>query len=508
MEITLLTLERANHYIRTIPDDPKTFDFAVNIITEITNSSTSPYILSSLSSNIINYLSTYEDSNSKIRTLLHSYYAMLENLRKEYGLDSIDDLSQEFINYYYDKVIIEENVDEEENDIERKRLAYKSISRLLNERDVCLAAYTNDVQFIHYDLSSSLYTINPDLLEFYDDDKLKFLRNAVINKWGYTLMINQWQFALQRCNSIIQSFEDDSITVNSRPNSRSASLTSLINSHNQNHSHDCHSNVQQFSESESRAYWEIRWLVLFGMFLAGNYDLVAENFNNLTTTNKTIPGIMFNSIDSLNNFATSVIDKNSIIRIITISILLSQNNEKRHEFFQNEVLIEAFYDDQPLKDVTESFDSINFSQLRIKLLKMKDQFPWFDYLDSTFDRIQTLMLQKLIITFLSLINRVSFDEISQTFNIPKTNIIDFIIKITSILDLPLFINEELEIIEYVENVSDDQTEIINKLHDQINDESICFKINKLNSIIALADKDADENDENCESNTACNNPVN
>jgi hypothetical protein len=483
MQISPLSLERAKHYIETAPNDDKTKNFSIVLLSAIIKDPQASFIVCPTFRDIILYLSEYCPNDAEIFRLIENFQIELQNVLLKFGVESVDNITQDFVSAHYDNLINDVNFENIENDHDKKLIAYKTIYNLINERDLLLWSITDDLQYIQYDIAGSLYAINPDLLVYYNDDKLKLLRNALIYKWGCSLVLTQWQYTLQRCNSIIQSYENNSIASRSCSVSN-INLVSALNA----------SKVNQLSESESNAYWEIRWLNLFALFLIGDYESVVSNFVDLTTNERSIQGVQSDSLVGLEKFNTSVIDKKSLLRVITISIILTQNNQGRNTFWKNNILIDTFYDDQVLRRFKNTFESIEFPELTERLYEMEEEFLWCEQLNTAFEKVESLLIQKSVLTYLSLINRISFKEISEFFSIKKEKLMEFVNKTTVILDLPLYINEELQLIEYTRRSNNKENQFIDKVHNQIEDEIIRVKINKLNSIINLSNETENENE--------------
>lgn len=484
--ITPLILERSQHLISTAGEDSETVDSTYQILQQILSKPSSPYILSPIVSNLLSYLlqtinlSVNKLTQVEINELTEKYQQNLKYLLKLYGLSNITEISQEFIVYYYDKLTKEFYNVKDITNIEDKLNIYNDVCEIISLRDIALWAITGKLQFIQADILGSLYSIDPDLLILHEDFKVRHLRDLLAHKWGDSMITNQWQYGIDKCTLILQSVDYDRSLQKS-----DISIDNMNNSEN---------NSLKLSEIESKSYWEIKWWILFAMFLSCDYEDVVKSFQELTTTEKYNNKVKGNSIDSLKALDNTVINGKSIIRVVIISIILTQNNKERSKIWENPVLIDLFYEDQLIKNFKDNFESINFPDVNNNLIQLNNEILWCPQLDECLKKTQSLLFQKSILTYLSFVNRITLSQLSDFFSIDKKLISDFLIKSISILELPLVYDIETEIIELKsKSLNSYQQDFITKIHQNVEEELLRIQTLKLNNII---NNDEENNNDN------------
>lgn len=483
--ITPLILERCRHSVSSLPDNPETVNFAYQVLKTLMSKPESPYLLSPIIPNLLNYISRSWNisdnllSQNIINELANTYQQHLKNLLTSYGVCSVDQISQDFIIYRYDQLITNlanRNILDENE----KADIYKNVCNIISERDIALWAVTGKLQFIQADIIGSLYSIDPDLLIFHDDHKMKHLRDYLAHKWGDPMIINQWQYVLDKCNNILQILDYDKSV-----NKSEISIDKVS------------SNVEMAGESkvtlseiESQSYWQIRWWILFAMFLSGDYDNVVLHFKDLLTCDKTNHKILKDSIQGLELLDSCVIDKKSLLRIVVISIILTQNNESREKLCSDPILIDTFFEDKLLQQFKKHFEDIKFPEVLENMKSLKSDISWCSQLDEIWNKVESLLIQKSLMTYLSFTNRVTLDGLSKAFTLDKNDIKNFIIRSISILDLPLFFDTHAEIIEYAPRKSSKYPQkFIQQVHNNVDEEVLRLKAAKLNRIINGVDND-------------------
>lgn len=485
--VTPLTLERCRHSLCTNGNNPETVELAYQILKTLLATSDSPYILSPAIPEMINFLLQTAQVSSNLIThraaneLAQKYQENLKRLFHTYGVESIDQITQDFIMYHYDGLISQLSHGTEVFEPAEKSEIYNTVCTVISQRDIALWAITGKLQFIQADIVGSLYSIDPDLLVYHDDHKMKHTRDILAHKWGDPMVINQWQYVLDKATSILQNLDLDK-TLNRSGISIDSVSTQETNT----------ALTLRLSESESTSYWEIRWWLLYAMFLTGDYDKVVTNFSEMTTHGKTIPKVSGDATQILKQLDNTVINKSSLIRMIVISIALTHANKQREKSWQNATLVEAFYEDPLIKDFKQDFEAISFPQVTDELKQLKEEIPWCPLLDEAWESARSLLIQKSIITYLSFISRVTLDHLSSFFAIDKALITTFITKSIALLDLPLKLNTQTGVVEYItENSRRHQAQFIENMHRNAEEEVLRLKAAKLNSILS-----ANSNEEN------------
>lgn len=487
--VTPLTLERCRHLACMAGDDSETVKLAYQILRTLMATDNTPYILSPIVEELITYLAkkvqpgSEQISQLELNELAQSYQKNLKHLLTTYGVNNIDQITQDFIVYHYDGLISELSRKAEFLEPAEKMQIYNVVCTIINKRDIALWAVTGKLQFIQADIVGTLYSIDPCLLAFHDEHKMRHMRDILAQKWGDTMVVNQWQYILDKGNSIIQSLDLERNLNRSGISIDSISTQEATQSSN-----------NKLSESESISYWEIRWWLLYAMFLTGDYDKVVTYFRELTTEGKTVPKVAGDAVQTLKQLDSTVIDKSSLIRIIVVSIFLTQTNKSREEYWQNATLVEAFYEDPLIKDFRQNFEAIKFPNVTDDLKRLKDEIPWCQQLDNAWQRAKSLSVQKSIVTYLSFISKVTLDHMSTYFAIEKSQITAFLIKAIALLDLPLALNTKTGVVEYRNESSNRyQRQFIENMHRNAEEEILRLKAVKLNDIINAA------SDDECES---------
>lgn len=480
-EITPLLLERCHHLILIDPNSEETAQLTYQILQTLLSLKNSPYILSVFTSKLLTYLTenSYNNqhlfSSNDISNLKSKYENNINNLIRFYCVDNIRDISQDFITYFYDKLIGELSFNKDLTNLDDKIKIYKDVCHLICERDIALWSITGKLQFIQGDIVGSLYSIDPDLLVFHNENKLKHLRDILAYKWCDNMTINQWQYILDKCNSILQSIDFDS--------SMNKSDILIGNKDNDKNVNNSIGKEDTLSEIESKSYWEINWWLLFAMFLTGNYNDVMIKFKELITTEKYIPKILGNSIEGLENLDNTVIDRKSILRIVIICAILTQNNKERDLIWGNPLLINTFFEDPLIKQFKENYESINFPKVKDILTELSNKISWCRQLEDTFEKLESLLFQKSITSYLSFVNRITLDQISLKFAVDKSIIKDYLIRSISILNLPLFFDNKTEIVEYRYDIDKFEISLTKDAHNNIDEEILRIKAKKLNNIL-------------------------
>lgn len=469
VDLTPLTIRRVENHIECKPNERKTIENALHLLEQI-NNSTLPFFLYSGVSDIASYLSL-KDTRDSTKKLVISYHRLLRSFLHSCDIGTVDRLTEDSITFFYDKLLSESetstNIPTTNGDGEEyEKQHYRKIYDTLTQRDIALWAITGNVQSIQSDIVASLYSINPDLLSHHDRHKLKHIRDRLAYKWGDLTVINQWRYILDKCNSILQAYEIDGLKVDL-----------------DHHTGGELSKTHGLSESESAAYWDIRWWLLYALFLVGNYSMVVEGFTDLTVGKTTMKGICGDSIGALNKLDTTVIDKSSLIRIVVISVLLSENNLVAERFLSNPLVMEGLYDDPLLKQFRENVEIQEFPEVRKQLKLLEQQLPWCEPLNGEFGKITSLFLHRTFVAYLSFVERISISELSDKFAMEKTEMLDFVIKITTLLDLPLFIDKTSGIVSHKKNTDNVSDDFIESIHEATNNESIRLKTIKLNNIL-------------------------
>lgn len=488
-EITPLLLERCQHLILFDPQNEETFEFIYQILQKLFSLKNSPYILSAFTSELLTYLIENSDnkqhifSSNEIQRLKSKYEKTTTDLVKFYGVNNTTEISQDFITYFYDKVIGELSFNKDLTNLDDKLSIYKGVCDLTWERDIALWSITGKLQFIQGDIVGSLYSIDPDLLILHNNDKLKHLRDILAYKWCDNTTINQWQYILDKCNSTLQDIEFD----NSLNKSDNLIDNNLNNSKNGNNNNNIENKDLTLSKVESKSYWEIKWWLLFAMFLAGNYNDVIIKFNELITTEKFTSKILGNSIEGLKNLDSTVIDSKSILRIVIICAILTQNNKKRDILWQNSLLVDTFFEDSLIKEFKESYESINYPKVKDILIQINNEMLWCRQLNVTFEKVKSLLFQKSMISYLSFVNSITLDQLALKFSAEKSIIKDYLIRSISILNLPLFFDDKREILEYKYDIERFEIDLTKNTHDNVDEEILRMKALKLNNILVHGD---------------------
>lgn len=209
--VTPLTLERCRHSLCTNGNNPETVELAYQILKTLLATSDSPYILSPAIPEMINFLLQTAQVSSNLIThraaneLAQKYQENLKRLFHTYGVESIDQITQDFIMYHYDGLISQLSHGTEVFEPAEKSEIYNTVCTVISQRDIALWAITGKLQFIQADIVGSLYSIDPDLLVYHDDHKMKHTRDILAHKWGDPMVINQWQYVLDKATSIAKS---------------------------------------------------------------------------------------------------------------------------------------------------------------------------------------------------------------------------------------------------------------------------------------------------------------
>ncbi|GAV28972.1 hypothetical protein PMKS-002450 [Pichia membranifaciens] len=441
--------------------------------------SDSPYILSPAIPELISFLSQTAQASSNLIThktandLAQKYQENLKRLFNTYGVESMDQVTQDFIMYHYDGLLSQLSHNTEFLDPAEKSEIYSNVCTIISQRDIALWAITGKLQFIQADIVGSLYSIDPDLLVYHDDHKMKHTRDILAHKWGDPMVVNQWQYVLDKTTSILQNLDLDKSLNRSGISVDIVSTQEVLPALS-----------LRLSESESKAYWEIRWWLLYAMFFTGDYDKVVTNFSEMTTHGRTISKVAGDATHILKQLDNTVINKSSLIRVIVISIVLTQANKPREEFWQNATLVEAFYEDPLIKDFKQNFEAISFPKVMDQLKQLRDEIPWCPQFDDAWESARSLLIQKSIITYLSFVSQVTLDHMSNFFAIDKALITTFITKSIALLDLPLTLNTQTEVVEYATgNSRRQQAQFIENMHRNADEEVLRLKAAKLNSIL-------------------------
>ena len=357
---------------------------------------------------------------------LNIYDRQLLYVLNEMEIEKPEDLTEDYVLYYYDK-LIEELTNTEECTVELYHKVYEKLER----RNLLLWIITNNIQLIQLDIVGLIYSVNNELLEFHSKYKLRHLLKMVCYKWIDVSMIYQWNHISQKCDSIINEYED----------------TSLI------------------SKEEMEAYYQLQWLLMFAMFLSGDYEDVVKQFDNLRT----------HIIESFDPIVESIIDVIGLFRVITLCIILTQKNSQRSKYWSSKMFYEVFFDDPELRKLQEDYENNDHTNLDILL---KD-FKWCLLLNETFDRISELLLQKKIIQYLSVIQEIEVGELCEFLQLPYEFLFQKIMNMITVLNLPLAIEQDT--IVYVPKVTIDDD--VANIHHNIQREILRLKAIQVNKLI-------------------------
>lgn len=426
----------------------------IDVLLQIVDSDLPSMLFNSHLYDLINRIK--EHCNHTIMSLIERYHNKLQKALAELGVDSINELTPEIIGAYYDKILSNYEKPEVLNEC-----YYKDIYKLILDRDILVNYSTEGFHYVQPDIVGAIYSIDPDLIPFYDGNKLQHLRDVMMLKFNDYKTVTTWKYTLDRCKTIIQShtleFEND------------------LESENET------KDYKLLSELESEAYWTIRWWIIYSMFLAGEYSLAHTQFVDLLTTEKTHAFVQGDSVTSLTKIDSEVIDATSLLRIVYLSTLVSKNNlgeNKIHEILSQSNLIGT---DKTMKDFRENLHVFQMQIVQDQLTKIKSEIPWIEPLEESFNKYRIVLIQKSLLTYLSCVHQTTYVELSQTFHLDIELIKQILEKLIALLNLPFVMDNKAELLTYKKpdlNIHEE------KIQASIRDEIVRLDKTKINKMIA------------------------
>lgn len=461
LKVTPLTLSRAKHLLEKKSGTDTSLAYASQVLDALLDDVESPFILSDVTSTIISLIK----DRKQYKDLILRYEDNLKFMLNLYGVQRVSQITPDYIVYYFDRLIKSLDI---ENPTADKAEVYVHAYNIVMNRDLSLWAIAGKLSYIQTDIVGSLYSIETDLLTFHDQHKIQHLRDIMLYKWEDSSFMNQWQYHLDKCKLIVQGLG----SVKEADTGIDDTLCGL-------------------SERESYAYWEIRWWLIYAMFLKGEFESVVDQFWALVNEDRSTHGVVGGSIEVLKELDSTIIDGESLIKIVLISLVLSKNNLTINEMLSSGILMDSIYDDPTLKQFKKAMDCFQYPEVLDLLCKLESKIPWCGCLHGSFERIATLLLEKSLLSYLSVVDCVSFGELSYTFDRPKDYIIQLVERLVILLDLPLFIDEEEEIVRFKQNQGNYEMSFIREMGDVVNSELIrvrCLKQESLNSKFKDEDK--------------------
>lgn len=436
------------------------------LLCSVINDPDSPFLFSVNFYEIISLASRIYSDDTILNKNINQYNQLQTDVLNKLGVNSLMNLSPDMVGLYYDKVIsqycrLQANASEK---------YYSTICNYLLERDLALWGITNKLHYIQTDIISSLYSIDPELLTYHDKHKLKHLKDMMKFKFSDHQTIGLWQYNSDKCSGILQSF--------------------ILENESNGDNDEGDVTPKTMSITESSAYWSIQWWIIYSMFLTGDHALVVESFVNLVTTDRTNKHIIGNSIDALRAIDSEIIDPVSLLRIVSLSTIISQNNIQQDEVFKLIFQSNMFETDKLIKKLRDNIQILEIQGVRDLLQEIRYEIPWIESLSEAFQNYQNVILQKSLITYLSCVEQVTFQEIGETFNVSLEVVETVLVRLLIILDLPFEIDGDLGIVRYNENNVNLLSEHI---QNAINKEIIRANKVRLNNIIgSMNEPDRDD----------------
>lgn len=460
-----LVIDRLYHTIYYKSITPVITKEVANVLSQVIDTPHSPFIFSIHLYDLLKKIELHDSSDNEIQHLIHSYTVLLEKVLGHLGVNTLHDLSSDTINIYYDTLISNYPRPETVND-----KYYSAICNYLLDRDLALWGITNKLHHIQSDIISSLYSIDPQLLPFHDNHKLRHLKDIMKYKFSDYQTISLWQYTSDKCNSIVQSFILENESNAGREDNDASNKT--------------------LSKSESIAYWTIRWWLIYSKFLTGDYALVVRDFVDLMASQRKKECVQCDSISILKELDCEIIDAASLFRIVFLSVLVSQNNIEQTKIFTSLSQLSMFQTDKFIKKLKDYIQVLEMRRVRELLNEIKKEIPWIYPLNQSFEYYDDLILQKLLIGFLSCVQQVTLEEIGETFSIKPDEIESILLRLLIILDLPFTINKEKGVLCHEKPSAG----LLNtKIKDAINSEVIRANKVRFNHIIAsINEPDTDE----------------
>lgn len=456
----LLKVNRLCHLFKKDEVSSETEKLLVDVLHQIIESSQSPLVFSIELKNLTDRIK--EKCNPTLMILIERYQTKLRELLNEVGVDSLNQLTPENIGHYYDNLLSQYQRPQDINDCH-----YNDVYELLINRDITVCCSTNEFHHVQPDIIGSLYSIDPDFLPFHDKNKLQHLRDTMIFKFNDYQTVGTWQYTLDRCKSIIQSHileNDNDIDVDVESDEK---------------------NKKWLTDLESEAYWTIRWWVVYSMFLTGEYSLVVTNFFDLLSIEKTQAFIQGDSITALKKIDSDIIDVTSLLRVVYLSTLVSQNNIGENKVFKILSQSNLFETDKTIKKLRDDIHVFEMKKVQNLLLQIEKEIPWIHPLEKSFKHFQKLIIQKSLLTYLTCIQQATFVELSQTFNMEVDEVKSTLLRLLALLDLPYIMDNKTGVIYYSKRNMYLQED---KIQTSIREEAIRYNKIKTNKIVSTANE--------------------
>lgn len=357
-----------------------------------------------------------------------AYNAQLDKMLNEMKVEKIDNITEDYIVYLYDGMIAE-MVSNEECSPELYHKVYEMIIR----RNLLLWIITDNLQFIQLDIIGLLYSASPELLEYHSLFKIRHLLNMVCLKWMDVSMIYQWNHILQKCESIINEYEDEKL----------------------------------ISVEEMNASYQLQWLLIYAMFLSGDYEDVINQFDKLCS--------MDTAVETLDLLDDSIIDKKCLFRVVVLSIILAEDNVKRMKYWNSEIFYDIFFEDPKIREFEKAYEDNE----KIAIDCIVKDFKWCPLLDQCFERVEELLVQKRIVKILSIVHEIDMIELANITKISYDTLKEKVMEMISVMELPFKIDEDT--IKYFPKNKFDED--IALMHHNLQQEVLRLKTVQLNKLI-------------------------
>lgn len=433
-------LKHAEILIEEEPNLPVTVKKVNILVNEVLfQDSNSVYVLYKNFNSLINYL------HEKGIDLVDDFNSKLNEWLNKFGVNAYNAITQDIITQYYNSMLTktgqkytnnnsqgeegEEGEGDEGEDEDEKytALGYNELCTLITERGLVVWCLSEKFNMMLMDPSIVLSNIDIKFTNYYQRKKFAYTINLVLDKWEYESNIVDFNYFM----NIHQSSIENAIIAQNKP----TIVSSDDNDSDGNNliSEDYYST--NISNDEIITFSSLQCLQIYSMFLIGDYNKAIKIYQDSNDSMKL----------GLSGLDNSMIDGSSIVDIIILCVVLTKNNSDIENFLKNNLCMETHLSqNNEIKQFLSCIDNLDFSKMKQLFNKIFfENIKWCSMLEKSCKKAYDLLIREMIIFFLSISEKISIQQLSETFFIDYDEIKKIVIDSIVLLDLPMSIDNDI-----------------------------------------------------------------